>query len=195
MSLSIGLTRVYDAATYTRQESSRHRGRSERCTLVRILPAIAALTADGRTSHTVTDQQALADRRISGAAWRDDAPSSPRVRERRVQIELAPRNAATNSRNRHGETEKRRRCAHARHAYRFAFAQSRSVPSHSLSGRAARRSVLAVSLASDPPRRLAPARYRAAALLVAPIAPRISFRIVISPFPSNVLEYLRYTDI
>lgn len=43
--------------------------------------------------------------------------ATPRKR-RRVQIELAPRNAGTDSRNRCGETEKRPRRAHARHAYR-----------------------------------------------------------------------------
>lgn len=51
-----------------------------------------------------------------------------RARERRVQIELAPRNAGTDSRKRYGETEKRLRRAHARHAYRSDPSQSRSRP-------------------------------------------------------------------
>lgn len=48
------------------------------------------------------------------------------ARERCVQIELAPRNAGTDSRDRHGETEKGQRRAHARHAYRSGPSQSRT---------------------------------------------------------------------
>lgn len=85
------------------------------------------------------------------------------ARERCVQIELAPRNAGTDSRDRHGETEKRQRRAHARHAYCSEPSQSRSRPlsvapaTCSVAHRASLASDLSPSHAARP-RRAAPRR-------------------------------------
>jgi len=93
------------------------------------------------------------------------------ARERCVQIELAPRNAGTDSRDRHGETEKRQRRAHARHAYCSEPSQSRSRP---LSVAPATRGVAhRVSLARCPVATLLVTRPRSP-------SPRASLRILIS---------------
>jgi len=82
--------------------------------------------SEGReVSHKPLDWGKLI--RSNGSTRRDDATHRLRARKRCVQIELAPRNATTDSRDRHGETERQRR-AHARHAYCSEPSQSRSRP-------------------------------------------------------------------